>query len=183
MNRYPLWKYLFVVFLLLISTIYTLPNFFGEVPAVQVSPLKTTVKVDAAVMQAVEQSLKAAAIAYALEGVQTPRPMTHDLLASTIMALGARLLTVEIVEQRDSSYIALLRLVRDGAEVAVDTRPSDAIALALRQSAPILVDDKVMEECSFDTTEEEESEEVDEAALVDELRAFLETVKPEDFES
>mgnify|MGYP003328730782 FL=1 len=126
---------------------------------------------------------EAAAIAYALEGVQTPRPMTHDLLASTIMALGARLLTVEIVEQRDSSYIALLRLVRDGAEVAVDTRPSDAIALALRQSAPILVDDKVMEECSFDTTEEEESEEVDEAALVDELRAFLETVKPEDFES
>ena len=126
---------------------------------------------------------EAAATAYALEGVQTPRPMTHDLLASTIMALGARLLTVEIVEQRDSSYIALLRLVRDGAEVTVDTRPSDAIALALRQSAPILVDDKVMEECSFDTTEEEESEEVDEAALVDELRAFLETVKPEDFES
>jgi len=126
---------------------------------------------------------EAAAIAYALEGVQTPRPMTHDLLASTIMALGARLLTVEIVEQRDSSYIALLRLARDGAEVTVDTRPSDAIALALRQSAPILVDDKVMEECSFDTTEEEESEEVDEAALVDELRAFLETVKPEDFES
>ncbi len=126
---------------------------------------------------------EAAAIAYALEGVQTPRPMTHDLLASTITALGAQLLTVEIVEQRDSSYIALLRLVREGAEITVDARPSDAIALALRQSAPILVDDKVMEECSFDTTEDEETEEVDEAALVDELRAFLETVKPEDFES
>ncbi len=64
MNRYPLWKYLFVVFLLVISIIYTLPNFFGEVPAVQVSPLKTTVKIDTAVMQTVEQALKAATIPY-----------------------------------------------------------------------------------------------------------------------
>ena len=62
MNRYPLWKYLFVALLLLISTVYTLPNFFGEVPAVQVSPLKTTAKIDTSVMQAVEQALKSASI-------------------------------------------------------------------------------------------------------------------------
>ena len=64
MNRYPLWKYLFVAALMLISVTYTLPNFFGEVPAVQVSPLKTTAKVDTVAMQAVEQALKAAAISY-----------------------------------------------------------------------------------------------------------------------
>jgi preprotein translocase subunit SecD len=62
MNRYPLWKYLFVALMLLISVTYTLPNFFGEVPAVQVSPLKTTAKIDTAVMQTVEQALKAASI-------------------------------------------------------------------------------------------------------------------------
>ena len=62
MNRYPLWKYLFVAIMLLISIIYTLPNFFGEVPAVQVSPLKTTAKIDTSVMQAVEQALKSASI-------------------------------------------------------------------------------------------------------------------------
>ena len=62
MNRYPLWKYLFVALMLLISVTYTLPNFFGEVPAVQVSPLKTTAKIDTSVMQAVEQALKAASI-------------------------------------------------------------------------------------------------------------------------
>ena len=62
MNRYPLWKYLFVAMMLLISVIYTLPNFFGEVPAVQVSPLKTTAKIDTSVMQAVEQALKTASI-------------------------------------------------------------------------------------------------------------------------
>ena len=62
MNRYPLWKYLFVAMMLLISIIYTLPNFFGEVPAVQVSPLKTTAKIDTSVMQVVEQALKTASI-------------------------------------------------------------------------------------------------------------------------
>ena len=62
MNRYPLWKYLFVALMLLISVTYTLPNFFGEVPAVQVSPLKTTAKIDTSVMQAVEQALKSASI-------------------------------------------------------------------------------------------------------------------------
>ena len=62
MNRYPLWRYILVAMLLLISIIYTLPNFFGEVPAVQVSPLKTTAKIDTAVMQVVEQALKTASI-------------------------------------------------------------------------------------------------------------------------
>ena len=64
MNRYPLWRYVFVALLLVVSVMYTLPNFFGEVPAVQVSPLKTTARIDTSVMQTVEQSLKAASISY-----------------------------------------------------------------------------------------------------------------------
>ena len=64
MNRYPLWKYLMVALTLVVSAVYTLPNFFGEVPAVQISPLKTTAKVDNSVLQAVEQTLKASSIPY-----------------------------------------------------------------------------------------------------------------------
>ena len=113
MNRYPLWKYLFVVFLLLISTIYTLPNFFGEVPAVQVSPLKTTVKVDAAVMQAVEQSLKAAAIAY--DGIFTDPNSIKVRFRDTDTQLKAKdVLDKALNPQADSpSFILALNLISD----------------------------------------------------------------------
>src|SRR5450631_2356697 len=62
MNRYPLWRYLVIGFALVISVVYTLPNFFGEVPAVQISPLKVTARIDAAVMETVEKTLTANAI-------------------------------------------------------------------------------------------------------------------------
>jgi bifunctional DNase/RNase len=125
---------------------------------------------------------EAAAIAYALQGVATPRPMTHDLLNDTVTALGASLLAVVITELRESTYYAELRLSKDGHDVVVSARPSDAVALALRVSAPILVADELMAREGREIDIEDEDAEAGEADLVEEMRAFLDSVRPEDFQ-
>ncbi len=131
---------------------------------------------------------EATAIAYALQHVETPRPMTHDLLGHLIEALGARLFAVEVTELIENTYHAALRLLTDGGEVLVSARPSDAIALALRVGAPILVNDELMaaEGRQMDLSEDADEEidaEIDEAELVDQMRAFLDTVNPDDFDA
>jgi bifunctional DNase/RNase len=134
---------------------------------------------------------EATAIAYALQNVPTPRPMSHDLLGNVIAALGAQLFAVEITELVDNTYYANLRLLRERSEINVSARPSDAVALALRVGAPILVNDQLMNERGkiMHLDETEESDELDEsddeapseAELVAELRDFLENIRPEDF--
>lgn len=131
---------------------------------------------------------EAAAIAYALQGVKTPRPMSHDLLGNVIAALGARMFAAEITELRDNTFFANVRLLRDQEEVSVSARPSDAVALALRVGAPILVNDdlmdaegKIMDLDQVDDDDVIELDEPSEADLVAELREFLNTVRPEDF--
>ena len=135
---------------------------------------------------------EATAIAYALGNVETPRPMSHDLLGNVISSLGAQLFSVEITELVDNVFYANLRLLREREEISVSARPSDAVALALRVGAPILVNDELMAEQGRvirieDDDEGDEAEEGDEndasneAELVAELRDFLETIKPEDF--
>ena len=131
---------------------------------------------------------EAAAIAYALQGVEAPRPMSHDLMGHVITALGARLFSVEITELVAGTFYANLRMLRGAEEVVVSARPSDAVALALRVGAPILVSDALMasEGRVMDLSEEEDEEApvidvADEADLVAELRAFLDRVDPEDF--
>jgi uncharacterized protein len=132
---------------------------------------------------------EAAAIAYALQGVESPRPMSHDLLGHVISALGAKLFAVEITELSDNTFFASLRLVRSGQEITVSSRPSDAVALALRVGAPILVSDDLMAtegkvmQLTYDEDDEEyvELDTPDEADLVEQLRAFLDNVRPEDF--
>jgi len=128
---------------------------------------------------------EATAIAYALQNVQTPRPMSHDLLGNVIKQLGARLFAVEITELIDNTFYANLKLLRDGVEIDVSSRPSDAVALALRVGAPILVSDQLMDEQGKVMSLDEDAEEVDEAPneaeLVAELRDFLNNVRPEDF--
>ncbi len=138
---------------------------------------------------------EATAIAYALQNVPTPRPMSHDLLGNVIAALGAQLFAVEITELIDNTYYANLRLLRERTEINVSARPSDAVALALRVGSPILVRDQLMNEqgkvMHLDETDEIEEVDHDEAAtnepapneaeLVAELRDFLETIRPEDF--
>jgi hypothetical protein len=132
---------------------------------------------------------EAAAIAYALQGVESPRPMSHDLLGHVISALGAKLFAVEITELSDNTFYASLRLVRGDQEITVSSRPSDAVALALRVGAPILVSDDLMAsegkvmQLTYDEDDEEyvELDTPDEADLVEQLRAFLDHVRPEDF--
>ena len=137
---------------------------------------------------------EATAIAYALQNVATPRPMSHDLLGNVIAALGAQLFEVEITELVDNTYYANLRLLRDRTEINVSARPSDAVAIALRVGSPILVSDQLMNEQGkvMHLDENDEIDETDdliegdegapnEAELVAELRDFLETIRPEDF--
>ena len=132
---------------------------------------------------------EAAAIAYALQGVESPRPMSHDLLGHVISALGAQLFSIEITELVDNTFFANLRLVRSGEEIIVSARPSDAVALALRVGAPILVSDALMAaegrvmQLAYDDDDEEyvELAAPHEADLVAQLREFLDQVRPEDF--
>jgi len=129
---------------------------------------------------------EATAIAYALGNIETPRPMSHDLLGNVIGALGAQLFAAEITELVDNVFYANLRLLRDSTEINVSARPSDAVALALRVGAPILVNDELMALQGKILSIEDEDDDTEEGApteadLVAELRDFLDTISPEDF--
>lgn len=93
--------------------------------------------------------LEANAIALALEGTELPRPMTHDLMKAILHATGGRLLSVEIADIRESTFFALLHIEGNGESVLLDARPSDAIALALRCGARILVSETVLAQSSI----------------------------------
>ena len=129
---------------------------------------------------------EATAIAYALQNIETPRPMSHDLLGNVITALGARLFAVEITHLIDNTFFANLRLLREGKEILVSARPSDAVALGLRVGAPLLVSDELMNDegqilQAGDDDDDADSEQ-SEASLLAELRDFLDNVRPEDFD-
>ncbi len=128
---------------------------------------------------------EATAIAYALQHIETPRPMSHDLLGNVITSLGARLFAVEITHLLANTFYANLRLLREGKEILVSARPSDAVALALRVGAPLLVSDELMNDegqvLEISDEDEEDSPE-SEATLLAELRDFLNNVRPEDFD-
>lgn len=120
---------------------------------------------------------EATAIAFALEGVQPQRPLTHDLLKLSVEALDAQVRRVVVTEMRDGIYYADLVLARNGSEVVVSSRPSDAIALAARTGSPIFVAPEVLEESGVEIRDEDEEDEVAR------FRSFLDSVKPEDFEA
>jgi len=129
---------------------------------------------------------EATAIAYALQGIEAPRPMSHDLLGNVITALGAKLFAVEIVELVDNTFYASLRLLRGTEELSVSARPSDAVALALRVGAPLLVHDDLMNAegqvyVADDDVDDDMIDDVDGDALLADLRSFLDNVNPEDF--
>jgi bifunctional DNase/RNase len=118
---------------------------------------------------------EATAIAFALEGVEPQRPMTHDLLKAVVESLGAVAHHVLITALRDGIYFADLVLDRGGEEIRVSARPSDAIALAARTGAPIFVLPSVLDEAGVELHDEDEETEVAR------FRSFLESVDPEDF--
>ncbi len=120
---------------------------------------------------------EAAAILMKLQGASTPRPMTHDLLTEILNELDARITRITVTELRENTFYAQVTVQLDGTEVEVDSRPSDAIALAVRAEAPIYADDRVIEESAI----EFEGEEVNEEEIVDEFRRFLDHVTPDEF--
>jgi uncharacterized protein len=132
---------------------------------------------------------EAAAILMKLQGTDPPRPMTHDLFMEVVSELKGEIVKVTVTELRENTYFAQLTIVQDGREVEVDSRTSDAIALAVRCDAQIFAADQVVEESSI----EFQAGEDDEVSLVtasnladldpDEFRRFIETVTPEEFAS
>jgi bifunctional DNase/RNase len=132
---------------------------------------------------------EATAIAYAVQGVEVPRPLTHDLLANVIVALEAETTEVVITALEGSTYYAELHLQRSDGVATVSARPSDAVALAIRTGSPLFVDDELMEAegvvLSEDELDDEDTggiEDPEEAEeVVEEFIEFLDTIRPEDF--
>jgi hypothetical protein len=120
---------------------------------------------------------EAAAILMKLQGAEAPRPMTHDLVTAILAQLDARVLRITVTELRDNTFYASITIQQDGSEIEIDSRPSDAIALAVRAEVPIFADDRVIEESAI----EFEGEEVNEEEIVDEFRKFLDQVTPDEF--
>ncbi len=126
---------------------------------------------------------EAAAIAYALQGVAMPRPMTHDLIRDILSSLDVSVERVVITELRSSTYFAELQLRHGGARAVVSSRPSDAVAVAVRTGCPLFVADDLMDAegilLAIEPSDDEEDESPEE--LVGQFRQFLDSIKPEDF--
>jgi bifunctional DNase/RNase len=119
---------------------------------------------------------EATAIALALEGVEPQRPMTHDLLKLVTESLDAAVDRVVVTDLKGGTFFADLVMRRNGEEVAVSSRPSDAIALAVRTSAPLFAARDVLDEAGVEIRDEDEEEEIER------FREFLDEITPEDFE-
>jgi uncharacterized protein len=120
---------------------------------------------------------EAAAILMKLQGASTPRPMTHDLLVDVLGELEAKCTQVAVTELRDNTFFALITISVDGKEVEIDSRPSDALALAVRSGAPIYAAEEVIAESAIEFEHEVE----DQDEVVDKFKEFLDEVSPEDF--
>jgi bifunctional DNase/RNase len=119
-------------------------------------------------------AFEASAIATKLEEVQLSRPMTHDLMKNLLDTLRVKVIKIEVTDLRDNTFYAIIHLDMDGTHLAIDARPSDSIALALRANAPIYVNEGVIEKSrKIDLRQQKEGEEV-----LDEL---LEGLSSKDF--
>ncbi len=128
---------------------------------------------------------EAQAIAFALDGVETRRPLTHDLITLLLDELDANLDRIVISALRDDVYYADLHLhVDDADERVVSARPSDAMALAVRLGTPVFADEAVLAEAGYlDIPDDEDDDEEDTEEVVEEFREFIDQVNPEDFAS
>jgi uncharacterized protein len=130
---------------------------------------------------------EAAAILMKLQGASPQRPMTHDLLTDVVSELKGEIVKVTVTELRENTYFARITIVQDGKELEIDSRPSDAIALAVRCDAQIFAADEVVDESGieFQAGDDEQASLVTASNLADldpeEFRRFLETVTPEEF--
>jgi bifunctional DNase/RNase len=132
---------------------------------------------------------EAAAILTKLQGATPPRPMTHDLLNDVIAELQGEIVRVEVTDLRENTFYARITIIQDGRELEIDSRPSDAIALAVRCDARIFVSEDVIEESGieFQADDDEQPGLVTASSLADldpeEFRRFIENVTVEEFAS
>lgn len=129
---------------------------------------------------------EAASIAVALSGQAPPRPLTHDLMATLVATLDVRVESVEVTDVVDGAFTASLVLSGPAGGQRLDTRPSDAIALAVRVGAPLYVDDAVLEQAGavIGEADDEAAGQLDPAVIDDEVaefRSFIDTINPDDF--
>jgi hypothetical protein len=120
---------------------------------------------------------EAAAILMKLQGSDPQRPLTHDLLVNMLTELDVDVVRVTVTELRENTFHASITVAQNGTEIEVDSRSSDAIAVAVRAHVPIFASDEVIEESAI----EMEGDEVNEEEIVSEFRSFLDKVSAEDF--
>ncbi len=122
---------------------------------------------------------EASAIHYALEGIVPDRPLTHDLLVNVVRGLGANFSKIVITEVRDHTYFAELHFSFAGSDIVISSRPSDAVAVAIRTETPIFAADELLREVAKSpvvaTVDNEEE-------ILDDFREFINSINPEDFE-
>ena len=119
-------------------------------------------------------AVEATAIAFALQGIETPRPMTHDLMKDMLSEVNVVVDRILVSELVDQTFYATIRMTANGHTSEVSSRPSDAIALAVRLGTPIFASEEVLEQAGIELRDEEETE-------VEKFREFLDQVSPEDF--
>ena len=127
---------------------------------------------------------EATAIVHAMQGIETPRPMTHDLLKAVIETQHSQLVSVEITELHDRTFHARLGLRTENDTIYLDARPSDALALAVRwglEDVAILVDEAVLAEAGVVMDEDSEEGPALADEQIEEFRSFLDQISPEDF--
>src|SRR5215467_652433 len=120
---------------------------------------------------------EATAILMKLQGASAPRPLTHDLLVNILGELEVEVLRVTVTELRENTFHASITVQHNGSELEIDSRSSDAIAVAVRAQVPIYAADEVIEESAI----EFEGEDVSEEDIVEEFKSFLDRVSAEDF--
>ena len=120
---------------------------------------------------------EATAIALALEGVETARPLTHDLLRTIVEVLGADVEQVNVTGLEEGTFFADLVLGADGNELTISSRPSDAIALATRTGSPVFASRALLDEAGVEIHDENEEEQIEQ------FKEFLDDINPEDFDA
>ena len=119
-------------------------------------------------------AVEATSIAFALQGVATARPMTHDLMRDLLGSLTVSVDRIVVTELRERTFFAEIQMTQDGEAIVVSSRPSDAIALAVRATVPIFAAEEVLAEAGIEIEDDDEQE-------VEQFKEFLDTVTPEDF--
>ncbi len=124
-------------------------------------------------------AVEATAIALGMQGIETARPMTHDLMRDLLTGLGVTVQRILITELREGTFYAEIQMSSNGDTLSVSSRPSDALALAVRMNLEIFANEDVIEEASIAVKDDQDEEAVQEE--VQKFREFLEQVSPEDF--